>query len=577
MERQGNSGKWAAVGAALVALLVGVPTAGAVTCTTGDQAQTPSAGLLLGQAFELDTTTDVAGLELVIGVLAGDATVDLVPTAPAGPPLADQVIASVPLGTGAVALRTVTFERPQRLAAGSYAVLVHPPAQPGAIAWTECVDPPGDGAWIRFSDGSWFHQAPAFALGLIAGPPDLTPPAVTVTGPPSPTAADPILVTFAADESPATFSCALDGAAAAPCDPPLSLAGLADGPHAVVVRATDQMGNESDPATASFVVDRAAPAVTVAVEPGRAGLHAATLHVTVSEEASLACTLDAVPLADCTDGALVDPLSPGAHTVTVIATDAAGNAGTGSGPFTADWEPPLLTLPGDLQIAAEAPEGALVDFETTATDGVDPAPMVTCVPPSGSLFAPGATVVACTATDAHGNEARASFTILVTAPPPTAAEMDVAFDPETDKIVIGETHGGEVERVGRRLVVARVAGHETIAHVRRINELADVDDLDDGLRISDLAYDGGPVLHPARNGYAIRISRRDDGSLRRVKIVARAGRTAVIVSYSGRTNRSVVRWRDVRTGETLRVIRSEGLIVPHLQTDGGRVRLVVPG
>ncbi len=42
-------------------------------------------------------------------------------------------------------------------------------------------------------------------------------------------------------------------------------------------------------------------------------------------------------------------------------------------------------------------------FSVAATDDADPDPEFACTPPSGSLFAPGTTVVDCTATDAAGN------------------------------------------------------------------------------------------------------------------------------------------------------------------------------
>ena len=43
---------------------------------------------------------------------------------------------------------------------------------------------------------------------------------------------------------------------------------------------------------------------------------------------------------------------------------------------------------------------------------------VTCTPPSGSIFAPGATTVNCSATDSHGNTASGSFTVTVNLPLP---------------------------------------------------------------------------------------------------------------------------------------------------------------
>jgi Tol biopolymer transport system component len=78
-----------------------------------------------------------------------------------------------------------------------------------------------------------------------------------------------------------------------------------------------------------------------------------------------------------------------------------------------DENPPALTLPGTISVPATSPDGAAVEYDVSAADDTDPAPSVTCTPPSGSTFAIGETTVACTATDAAGNEARATFSVHV--------------------------------------------------------------------------------------------------------------------------------------------------------------------
>jgi len=78
-----------------------------------------------------------------------------------------------------------------------------------------------------------------------------------------------------------------------------------------------------------------------------------------------------------------------------------------------DENPPALTLPGTIDVPATSPAGAAVDYDASADDDTDPAPSVTCTPPSGSTFAVGDTTVSCSATDAAGNEADGSFTIHV--------------------------------------------------------------------------------------------------------------------------------------------------------------------
>lgn len=79
----------------------------------------------------------------------------------------------------------------------------------------------------------------------------------------------------------------------------------------------------------------------------------------------------------------------------------------------ADETPPTLVVPEPVVADATGPDGAAVTYEVSATDDVDAAPVVACAPASGSMFPIGPTVVACTATDAAGNVAEASFAVTV--------------------------------------------------------------------------------------------------------------------------------------------------------------------
>ena len=79
----------------------------------------------------------------------------------------------------------------------------------------------------------------------------------------------------------------------------------------------------------------------------------------------------------------------------------------------ADTTAPVITAPATVSADATTPSGAVVTYQVTATDNVDGPVPVTCVPPSGSLFAIGNKTVECTAKDAAGNVAEASFTVHV--------------------------------------------------------------------------------------------------------------------------------------------------------------------
>ena len=80
-----------------------------------------------------------------------------------------------------------------------------------------------------------------------------------------------------------------------------------------------------------------------------------------------------------------------------------------------DSTPPTLSCPRSVlrNDAFGSPPGEIVTFAVEADDDQDPAPAIVCVPPSGSFFPRGTTVVTCTATDASGNESTCQFPVTV--------------------------------------------------------------------------------------------------------------------------------------------------------------------
>jgi HYR domain-containing protein len=71
-----------------------------------------------------------------------------------------------------------------------------------------------------------------------------------------------------------------------------------------------------------------------------------------------------------------------------------------------DLTPPVISAPID-QVADAT--GPTVTYIETATDNSGLSPVVTCAPPSGSVFAIGATTVDCSPTGSSDNTANASF------------------------------------------------------------------------------------------------------------------------------------------------------------------------
>jgi hypothetical protein len=97
-------------------------------------------------------------------------------------------------------------------------------------------------------------------------------------------------------------------------------------------------------------------------------------------------------------------------------------AAQGCGPGTKPHLPPgqdstppdiLGDLP-ELQVEATGPDGATVDYgNPTGYDNQDGDIPVDCVPPPGSKFPLGKTLVTCSAQDSAGNPARRTFTVDV--------------------------------------------------------------------------------------------------------------------------------------------------------------------
>ncbi|MBA3978516.1 MAG: HYR domain-containing protein [Nitrosopumilus sp.] len=92
---------------------------------------------------------------------------------------------------------------------------------------------------------------------------------------------------------------------------------------------------------------------------------------------------------------------------------------------SADTTPPTIITPNDPVVAeATGPQGAIVNFDVSATDEVSDNIIPRCIPSSGSTFRIGETTVNCTAIDGAENQGKKSFTVMVqdTIPPTTDLE-----------------------------------------------------------------------------------------------------------------------------------------------------------
>ncbi|HEX6623760.1 MAG TPA: HYR domain-containing protein, partial [Pyrinomonadaceae bacterium] len=181
----------------------------------------------------------------------------------------------------------------------------------------------------------------------------------------------------------------------------------------VTVTATDAAGNTS---TGSFNVnvrDTTAPTLSLPANLTLEATGPAGAAATYTASASDAVSGNVAVSFSVASGST---FALGTTTVTVTATDAAGNTATGTFTVTvADTTGPVITVPAQPVIAIAADTaGAVVNFAATAQDAVDGAVAVTYAPAQpGSVFALGQTLVTVTATDARGNRSQATFIVWV--------------------------------------------------------------------------------------------------------------------------------------------------------------------
>jgi hypothetical protein len=120
-----------------------------------------------------------------------------------------------------------------------------------------------------------------------------------------------------------------------------------------------------------------------------------------------------------------------AEGTTTVTFHARGNAGNVEADETLivriDKTVPTVTPPPDQLVEATSPAGAVVTFASSATDNLDPAPVVTASPESGSTFPLGTTTVTVTARDAAGKSSTGTVTVTVrdTTPPTLTAPADI--------------------------------------------------------------------------------------------------------------------------------------------------------
>lgn len=200
---------------------------------------------------------------------------------------------------------------------------------------------------------------------------------------------------------------------------PVSGATFPFGVTEVICVATDDSGNTNQCSFLVTVQDTTPPEITCPADITQdtdAGLCEAVVDPGMATATDACAGVTVVGVRSDTL-LLSEPYPKGVTLITWTATDAVGLTNICAQTITViDNEPPVITCSSDL-LFAELPQdsgSALVEFAVPlASDNCSPAPEVVCLPPSGSSFPLGETVVQCVATDGAGNTSGCSFTVRV--------------------------------------------------------------------------------------------------------------------------------------------------------------------
>ena len=275
---------------------------------------------------------------------------------------------------------------------------------------------------------------------------DLTPPVVTLTGPPAETEEMSATLEFSADEA-STFACALDGVAVDDCASPLQLRGLALGMHTLRVDATDASANVGSATHEWTVVDVTAPTVTLTGPEAETEGRGAELTFSASEDATFACSLNGAARTSCESPQTLEDLALGDYVFEVTATDPSGNAGTATHAWrVVDLTAPVVTIAGP----AEVTESRVAELVFTVSEEAELAcslngnPVTDCASPLMLLdLALGDYVFQVRATDGAGNTGSAEHrwkvvdltapTVTLTGPSPTTEDTSATFEFSTSE------------------------------------------------------------------------------------------------------------------------------------------------
>ena len=156
--------------------------------------------------------------------------------------------------------------------------------------------------------------------------------------------------------------------------------GVANGPHTLSAVATDAAGNSST-ATVPVTMDSTPPAVSITAPVSPAYVNGGIITVTATATDGVGVTGVQFELDGANLGAVITGAGPvysvswnaagiasGPHTLSVVATDAAGNSSTATVPVTMDTTPPAVSITAPVSPAYV--NGGIITVTATATDSV---------------------------------------------------------------------------------------------------------------------------------------------------------------------------------------------------------------
>lgn len=267
-------------------------------------------------------------------------------------------------------------------------------------------------------------------------------------------------------EAGGTFQCKLDTGSFVSCpSSPLTLNGFSNGSHTLTVTQTDAAGNVSPASTATWTVDNvppSAPTVTRTAPTANPTIQTSqTLAYSGESGGSFQCKLDDGAYAACSSSPVsLNGLANGAHSYSVIQTDAAGNVST---PGVVTWT--IGEGPAQPTVTRTAPTASLTNsssqtfsYEGTAGNTfkckLDDGAYAVCPasPATLSALGDGTHTISVTQTDNEGNTSpagSATWTVDTTAPlAPTVTRTDPTESPTTSTsqtLTYAGEAGGEFE------------------------------------------------------------------------------------------------------------------------------------